>query len=522
MPGTSPDLAPTTPLRSSPVSSPLHTPASGAAYNPGSPAIPPPPLTVSSPIASSSSAPPFLIPLPLSPRPVATSSTSPPRFEAPPIPRKVGELNYVPPPPGTPLPRTPSGSTRGSPSTSSPGRAARLLHVLSPRSQRLSTAGSGETRKKKVHTVFGLHVTTLAFFIVVLLALPGTIAGWALAAMHFQSAPASSMTAATSGAIGATGNAGIVAAVVLSNGTAPVAAVIAPQMPSPLDASSNGTLPLNVTGTPGFNSTAFNTTDPGLSGGGVTPLAGNANATLGADGAGNSTTGSMSNADHDGTGSNGTSDGTGSAQAMLLSGVIFLHVAFAIGTILELLVLDRLLFQLIQQRRHHLRPTSIPVTAGSALGAVLHLGRFQSRGDGSDGMADAPVDEGPQSFLMRYAAPWNRGPLPSYRAAIGVREHGTGDVEDEVIVGPAPPEYGNTRGSVLLLQGALRRMASTNSQRSVRSGRGRRSPSPAQVEAGEAVELGEEGTRDAEVARRLEEALRSIEMPAAPARAARD
>ncbi|KZO89808.1 hypothetical protein CALVIDRAFT_461119, partial [Calocera viscosa TUFC12733] len=137
------------------------------------------------------------------------------------------------------------------------------------------------------------------------------------------------------------------------------------------------------------------------------------------------------------------------------SGIIFLHVAFTIGTILELLVLDRLLFQLIQQHRHYIQPGFVPITAGSALGSVLHRGRSR--------------------FLMRYAAPWNRAPLPSYRAAIGVRERGTGDVEDEVIVGPAPPEYGNYRGSVLLLQGALRRMASTSSHRSARSGTGRRS-----------------------------------------------
>ncbi|KAF8319796.1 hypothetical protein DL93DRAFT_2074796 [Clavulina sp. PMI_390] len=46
-------------------------------------------------------------------------------------------------------------------------------------------------------------------------------------------------------------------------------------------------------------------------------------------------------------------------------------------------------------------------------------------------------------------APWSRPPLPTYANAVGFR--GTGDVEDREIAGPPPPEYGNTRGSTLLL-----------------------------------------------------------------------
>lgn len=46
-------------------------------------------------------------------------------------------------------------------------------------------------------------------------------------------------------------------------------------------------------------------------------------------------------------------------------------------------------------------------------------------------------------------APWSRPPLPTYANAVGFR--GTGDVEDAQIAGAPPPEYGNTRGSTLLL-----------------------------------------------------------------------
>ncbi len=52
-------------------------------------------------------------------------------------------------------------------------------------------------------------------------------------------------------------------------------------------------------------------------------------------------------------------------------------------------------------------------------------------------------------------------------------------MEDAVIVGPAPPEYGNTRGSTLLLVGPasaeLRRSGSSRSDRSVMSLRSVRS-----------------------------------------------
>jgi len=71
-------------------------------------------------------------------------------------------------------------------------------------------------------------------------------------------------------------------------------------------------------------------------------------------------------------------------------------------------------------------------------------------------------------------APWNRPPLPTYAAALVDSGYGTGDVEDHLIAAPPPPEYGNTRGSTLILasfltnglRNSLRRTPSTTSQRS--------------------------------------------------------
>ncbi|EJU03265.1 hypothetical protein DACRYDRAFT_99571 [Dacryopinax primogenitus] len=464
---------------------------------------------------TSQALPPLSISLPVTPPPVAAGpSSAPPLFEAPALPRKIGELNYTPPPPGTPLPATPS-HTQPSPTTTPRSAPARILNALIPRSRRLSDASSTASRKKKVYTVFGLHVKTLAFFFIVLLAFPGTIAAWALASIHFGG---SSPTASSLNSAG-NGNAGLAEAGSTWNKTQPVTAQIDQQMPS------NMTLPF------GANGTSFNTTNPGLDGGaGVTPLTGNSNTTVGFD---NSTL-PIAGSNTDGSNTDGTA--MGSEQAMMLSGIVFLHVAFTIGSILELLMLDRLLFQLIQQRRQYRLPGFAPATAGSALGAMFHHARWGSRDseEGTEPGMGEGEDASPQSFLMRYAAPWNRPQLPSYRTAIGVREQGTGDVEDEVIVGPAPPEYGNTRGSVLLLQAALARGASTSSRRSVRSTRSSRSTrttrstrstrSPAQMEAGQGdtTVLGEEGILDAEFARRLEEALSGLDMPAAPLRAARD
>jgi len=64
-------------------------------------------------------------------------------------------------------------------------------------------------------------------------------------------------------------------------------------------------------------------------------------------------------------------------------------------------------------------------------------------------------------------APWNRPPLPTYAAALGVR--GTGDVEDNIIAAPPPPAYGNTRGSTLLLANLFRSSSRAQSRRSVQS-----------------------------------------------------
>jgi len=111
-------------------------------------------------------------------------------------------------------------------------------------------------------------------------------------------------------------------------------------------------------------------------------------------------------------------------------------------------------------------------------------------------------------------APWTRPPLPTYAAALASSGVGTGDVEDVEIAQPPPPAYGQTRGSRLILAGFLRNSlraqaheyeedrASTTSERNDR---------PISF-----VSLDEdwEVRRDADRARRIEEALATLENPA--------
>ncbi|KAG8700248.1 hypothetical protein FRC08_004817 [Ceratobasidium sp. 394] len=131
---------------------------------------------------------------------------------------------------------------------------------------------------------------------------------------------------------------------------------------------------------------------------------------------------------------------------MTSSSLAFVHVAFGAAVLFQLLMLERAVYRLRAERYAFLHPDEMAAAAMTAAGgSVMGL------------------------------APWNRPPLPTYAAALGIR--GTGDVEDNIIAAPPPPEYGNTRGSVLLLSAHLTRTTSTSSrpasQHTVRDALGR-------------------------------------------------
>lgn len=114
------------------------------------------------------------------------------------------------------------------------------------------------------------------------------------------------------------------------------------------------------------------------------------------------------------------------------SGSIFVHVAFGVAVLGQLLFLERCVFLMRAQRYNFLHPNaSLP---------------FHSRG---------ALYSHPRQAGMGFA-PWNRPPLPTYAATLAQSGFGTGDVEDNAIAIPPPPAYGNTRGSTLLLAGFLR------------------------------------------------------------------
>ncbi|CUA68833.1 hypothetical protein RSOLAG22IIIB_03698 [Rhizoctonia solani] len=114
---------------------------------------------------------------------------------------------------------------------------------------------------------------------------------------------------------------------------------------------------------------------------------------------------------------NGTQAGESQWGQMTHSSLVFVHVAFGSAVLFQLLVLERSVYRFRAERYAHLHPEEVAAT--TEVNGVMGL------------------------------SPWNRPPLPTYAAALGVR--GTGDVEDNVIAAPPPPEYGNTRGSTLIL-----------------------------------------------------------------------
>jgi len=101
---------------------------------------------------------------------------------------------------------------------------------------------------------------------------------------------------------------------------------------------------------------------------------------------------------------------------------VFIHVMFVVGVLGQLVFLERQLYRLRAEKRHHLYGDVLP----------RHM-RSPSL---------------PES--IRSAAPWNRPPLPTYATVLAQSGVGTGDVEDNLIAIPPPPAYGNVRGSTLL------------------------------------------------------------------------
>lgn len=111
------------------------------------------------------------------------------------------------------------------------------------------------------------------------------------------------------------------------------------------------------------------------------------------------------------------------------SSQIFVHVAFGVACLMQLILLERRIFRMRGERYCAVH------------GGTLPTHRLRLRDGAVPGIS---------------IAPWNRPPLPTYAAALAQSGVGTGDVEDNIIAQPPPPAYGHTRGSQLLLSGFMR------------------------------------------------------------------
>jgi hypothetical protein len=161
---------------------------------------------------------------------------------------------------------------------------------------------------------------------------------------------------------------------------------------------------------------------------------------------------------------------------------IFVNVLFAVGTVVELIFLERRFYRMRAERWMYLHPGEM----------------MPSRGSGR-----------PSSVSMGFA-PWNRPPLPTYARALADSGFGTGDVEDHIIAAPPPPAYGNTRGSTLILAGFLRESLRAERPASERTQAEVATTTDRPVSYMSADEQWEE-IQDAERARRLEETLATLE-----------
>jgi len=193
---------------------------------------------------------------------------------------------------------------------------------------------------------------------------------------------------------------------------------------------------------------------------------------------------SRSSTSNDPPSGDGPSDNKSTPQDNLSTSRIFVHVAFAVLALMQLVLIERRIFRVRAERYVFKHPGEMPPPS-------LRRGRS----------ADASMS----------VAPWLRPPLPTYAAAIASSGVGTGDVEDAEIAQPPPPAYGQTRGSTLILAGFLRNSLRAQAREyeeyraSTTSGCGDRPIS--------FVSHDEEweARRDADRARRIEEALAALE-----------
>ena len=107
------------------------------------------------------------------------------------------------------------------------------------------------------------------------------------------------------------------------------------------------------------------------------------------------------------------------------STTILVHIIFIVITLVQLVLLERLLFRLRGERYN-----------------FVHHGEILPRHRSI-----------PRSSMTSAFAPWNHPSLPTYAAALSQSGVATGDVEDHIIAGSPPPAYDNTRGSTLILSG---------------------------------------------------------------------
>ena len=126
-----------------------------------------------------------------------------------------------------------------------------------------------------------------------------------------------------------------------------------------------------------------------------------------------------------GVGSNAPADNPSTAGASH----IFVHVAFAVFALTQLVLIERRIFRVRAERY-----------------AFKHPGQ----------MRRSSLSRGHSINNSMPVAPWSRPPVPTYAAALASSGVGTGDVEDGQIAQPPPPAYGQTRGSTLILAGFLR------------------------------------------------------------------
>jgi hypothetical protein len=163
---------------------------------------------------------------------------------------------------------------------------------------------------------------------------------------------------------------------------------------------------------------------------------------------------------------------------------IFVHVAFALVVLAQLVLIERRVFRARAERYVFKHP-----------GEMLP-GSLQRRYSGSNPSTSMAI------------APWSRPPLPTYAAALAASGVGTGDVEDVVIAQPPPPAYGKTRGSTLVLSGYLRDSLRLQAREHEEDQTNERSDRPISF-----VSRDEEWEerRDADRARRIDEALAALE-----------